>query len=143
MKMNKPKHDFYLNAYEFYKWSRCLTCDSKMKVRKFCLMIHYQENLGAPPRMLSFNKSCKYCEKCDMIVVQKSEIEEHLKPIIAQLKMRFFPEKYFIFGTISKKKWLTNQKFPKSPKEMMSSIHPFKEVHQFAIQPAGWYKDDE
>jgi len=78
-----------------------------------------------------------------MVVVQKSEIEEYLQGMIAQLKMRFFPEKYFIFGTISKKDWLANQKMPKSPQKMMASIHPFKEIHEFAIQPAGWYKDDE
>ena len=25
------------------KWSRCLTCNNKTKLRKFCLMIHYED----------------------------------------------------------------------------------------------------
>jgi len=142
MKTKKPKHDFYLNAYEFYKWYGCLTCEGKMKVRKYCLMIHYQESLAVAPRLFSLNKSCKYCPYCDMIVVQKSEIEEHLGAMLAQMKVKFISENYFIFGTIDKKDWLNAQKVPTMPNEMLALSYPFKKIHDFGIQPAGWYKDE-
>ena len=137
----KPKYKFYLNTYADYKWTRCLECDKQTKVRKFCLVLHFENKEKEAHQLLSLNISCKYCPKCDLIIGQKLEIDEAVINSIPQTSQNFDLKDYSVMGTMDKKDWLKNQKGELSISEAFDSIYLFKKVLQFEIQPAGWYFD--
>ena len=87
--MKKSKYYFYLNPHDAYKWTKCPKCDNKTKVRKYCLMIHYEEKTVNFNQLISLNKSCKFCPYCELIIGQKSEIETYLNQIIPNFGFRF------------------------------------------------------
>ena len=147
----KKRYNFYLNPHDEYKWTKCPKCDSKTKVRKFCLVIHYKEKTQKPrwknlfknkfSQILSLNKSCKFCPNCELIIGQKSDLDILISNVIIQLNNQFHPDSYLILGTMDKKEWLRNQKEPIHPAEALNLIYHFKDVWDFDIQPAGWYFD--
>ena len=141
--MKNSKFYFYLNPHDEYKWTRCPKCDNKTKVRKFCLMIHYEEKSAKFHRMVSLNKSCKYCPYCDLIIAQKSEIDYFMDMAITSFGKRFKPESYLVFGTLPRSDWKRNQVNPMMPNETLELSSPFKDIWDFEIRPAGWYFEDE
>lgn len=141
--MKRPKYKFYLNSYDFYKWSRCLECDGKTKLRKFCLVIHYEEKKKNFMQLISLNKSCKFCPYCELIIGQKSELDELLDQIITFLNLKFNPKNYIVFGTMEKKDWKKSQDESLSQKEAIKLVHRFKDILEFEIRPGGWYFEGE
>lgn len=141
--MKKPKYYFYLNPHDEYAWTKCPKCDNKTKVRKYCLVIHYEEKSQHYHQLFSLNKTCKFCPYCTLIIAKKSEIEELLQQILSQLGRSFNPENYFIFGTMERKDWKKGQKEAVNPGKALDAAYPFKDMWDFEIRPAGWYRDDE
>lgn len=137
--MKKPRYYFYLNPHDEYKFTKCPKCDCPTRVRKHCLMIHYQEKHKNLHRLISLNKSGKFCPHCQLIISQKSELEELLKQLVPQLGLSFKVDNYFLFGTMDRKDWTRNQQEPLHPKESLKLIHPFKDTWDFEVRPAGWY----
>lgn len=139
--MAKANYYFYLNPHDDYKCTKCPKCDQKTKLRKHCLMIHYEEKSTERVQLFSLNKSGKFCPHCNLIIGQKSEIEELLDGMSSQIGFVFNPSNYFVFGTMDRKDWVRGQKERISPKEMLKYISHFKDTWDFEIQPAGWYLD--
>jgi hypothetical protein len=141
--MKKSDYKFYLNPNEKYAFTKCPKCDQKTKVRKYCLMIHYQEGKKSTPQLLSLNKTCKFCPFCELIITKKPEIESVLKRTLHQLNKDFKPDAYFIFGTLDKKNWKRIHEEGLSSTEVLKLAQRFKDVWDFEIRPAGWYSDEE
>lgn len=139
----KPRYKFYLNPYDEYKWTKCPKCDNKTKVRKHCLMIHYEEKAVSFHQLISLNKSCKFCPYCELIIAQKSEIENYLSQIVPNFGLRFNPDNYFVFGTMERKDWKKGQQEPSQPDKALDAVAQFKDVWDFEVQPAGWYFEGE
>ncbi len=141
--MQKSKYYFYLNSHDEYKWTKCPKCDNKTKLRKYCLMIHYEEKSVNFHQLISLNKSCKFCPYCELIIAQKSEIESHLSQIIPNFGFRFNPDKYLVFGTMDRKDWKKNLKEPLNPGKALEIAFRFKNIWDFEIRPAGFYLEEE
>ena len=141
--MKKAKYYFYFNSYDFYKWSRCLQCDGNTKLRKFCLAIHYADKKKNYHQLISINKSCKFCPKCELIIGQKSELDDLVKQISQQVNLKFNTENYFAFGTMEKKDWKRSQEEALDQREAIKLVNPFKDVLEFEIRPGGWYFEGE
>lgn len=141
--MKKSNYYFYLNPHDQYKWTKCPKCECKTKLRKYCLMIHYEDKSANFHQMISLNKSCKFCPYCELIISQKSEIEAHLNQLITSLGFLFTPNNYFVFGTMNRKTWKKNQKEPLSPTIALENVLRFKDILDFEIRPAGWYFEGE
>jgi len=137
--MQKPKYYFYLCPHDQYKWTKCPNCETETKVRKYCLMIHYEEKSKDFYQLLSLNMSCKFCPRCELIIKHKSEIESHLEHIIPNFGFKFNPNNYFVFGTMDRKYWKKGQKEPMHPQKALEMVHQFKDYMDFEIRPAGWY----
>ena len=141
--MKKPEYYFFLNPYDTEKFTRCPQCSKKTKLRKYCLMIHYKDESKDFHQITSLNKTCKFCPDCDLIIGQKSDIEELLKPVIAHFGMKYNSENYMVFGTMARKDWKRCQEEQCHPSEVLKLSAPFKDVLHFDIIPAGWYFNGE
>lgn len=141
--MQKSKYYFYLNPHDEYKWTKCPKCDNKTKVRKYCLMIHYEEKTVNFNQLISLNKSCKFCPYCELIIGQKSEIETYLNQIIPNFGFRFSSDNYFVFGTMDRKDWKKSQKESLNQGKALDVVLRFKDIWDFEIRPAGWYFERE
>ena len=139
--MQPAKYYFYQNPHDYYKWTKCPKCENKTKLRKYCLTIHYQEKSANFHQIVSLNKSCKFCPSCELIIAQQSEIESYLQQIIQGFGFSFNPENYLVFGTMDRKDWKKGQEEVFQSKDALEVISPFKDVWEFEIQPAGWYKE--
>jgi hypothetical protein len=108
--MKEPKYKFYLNPHDEYKWTKCPNCENKTKVRKYCLMVHYQDKATGFNQLVSLNKSCKFCPYCELIIAQKSELETYINQIVTNFGLKFNPNNYLVFGTMDKNDWKKSQK---------------------------------
>lgn len=141
--MKKSKYNFYLNPHDQYKWTKCPKCENKTKLRKYCLMVHYEEKIVNFHQLISLNKSCKYCPYCELIIGQKSEIEHILNQIVHGFGLQFNPDNYFVFGTMDRKDWKKSQKELLNQRKALDLVFQFKDIWDFEIRPAGWYFEGE
>jgi len=107
-------------------------------------MIHYEDKAINFHQLFSLNKSCKFCPYCDLIIGQKSDLDELLKNILSSppFELKLNPKDYLVFGTMERKDWVKTQKEPTSQKDAIELVHPFKDILDFEIQPAGWYLEE-
>jgi hypothetical protein len=133
-KLKEARHYFFLNPYEDMAFTRCPKCEEKTKIRKYCLVIHIN-----PRFLLSLNKFCKYCPRCDLIIVKQTDLERLLTAICEEYAPEIIGNEYFVFGTMDRKDWKNGQTGKMSPQEAIKRSHPFKDVWKFKISPVGWY----
>lgn len=140
-KLSKPKlkerHRFFLNPYADCAFTKCPKCDTKTKIRKFPLVIHIQ-----PQQLFILNKQCKYCEKCDLIITKKQEIESLMTAGFLQANPTIIGNDYLVMGTVDRKDWKEGNKNTLSPSEMLERIYVFQDVWDFEVIPAGWYPSE-
>jgi len=141
--MKPSKYYFYLNPHDQYAWTKCPKCDAKTKLRKICLMIHYEDKPLIFHRLLSVRMDCKFCTEFELIIKKKSEIESVLQKMIESWKMKFSPKNYIVFGTIDMNDWKQNVKTPLLSKETLDKTSAFIDIVDFTIRPAGWYFDEK
>lgn len=141
-KIKKIKHSresryyFWLNPYETMAFTRCPKCDEKTKIRKICFVADYRQT-----NLFFMNMQCKYCQNCDLIIVKKIKLEHILRNMFCNNKNDFNFDDFFIFGTIDRKNFLRSNKETIPSHEAIKMVHPFKNVWEFEIRPAEWYKD--
>ena len=133
---NKKKHYFYLNPYENEAFTRCPKCGEKTKLRKYPLFIHIEPN-----QPLCLNKSCKYCEKCDLIIGKQGEIESLMSACCENLDPSLIGNNYLVVGTLDKADWRRFSKQTTYPKDTIEKVYIFKDVMQFEVVRGGWVKD--
>jgi len=93
------KYRFFSNPYVDCAFTRCPNCDEKTKVRKFCLVIHVD-----PEQLVSFNKTCKFCTRCELIIVKKREIEAYLAEMCERIgRSEMIGNDYLVMGTLDRK----------------------------------------
>ena len=135
---NSPKrrHYFFLNPYHDQAFTRCPKCNEQTKLRKFPLVVHIE-----PAQMLCLNKNCKYCEKCDLIIVKKTEVENFVKVSCEMINPDLVGNKYLVIGTLDKADWRLYSKQTKYPHEVIEKAYIFKDVKHFEIVSGGWMKE--
>jgi hypothetical protein len=134
----RTRHYFFLNPYENEAFTRCPTCGEKTKVRKYPLVIHIE-----PHQILCLNKSCKYCEACDLIIGKQSPIEYFISSCCEKIDPSMIGNKYLVFGTLNKADWKQYSQKTSYPQETLDKVYVFKDVLKFEVVGGGWYKDDE
>jgi hypothetical protein len=96
----KPRYSFILNEHDEYRASKCVKCDKLTFLRKFVLLIHIDD-----AGLISLGKTCRYCAKCELIVVHQSELEAELAYKFETLKPEVVGNDYLVLGTVDKKFW--------------------------------------
>ncbi len=133
-KKQKERYYFFLNPYPDEAFTRCPKCETKTKIRKYCLVIHIEPN-----QLISLNKTCRFCPYCELIIVKKEELEENLYVFCEEMSPEIIGNDYFVFGTMDRKDWKKGQEGPVYLKEASGGIYIFKEVWNFEVIPGGWY----
>jgi hypothetical protein len=106
-------------------------------------MIHYEDKSAGYHQLFSMNKTCRFCPDCQMIIAKKTEVDEWMGNVMNQLKRRFDPANYFIFGTMDRNDWKAGKTSPPKPAEILDKVLQFKDVVSYEVRPAGWYYDDD
>ena len=138
VRLKRARHYFFLNPYDDIAFIRCPKCEEKTKIRKYCLVIHIE-----PKHLFSLNKSCRYCPKCDLIIVKQADLEGLLIAICEQNAPEIIGNEYFVFGTMDRKDWKNGQTGKMSQQEAIKRSYPFKDIWKFEVSPAGWYPEKQ
>jgi len=138
VRLKRARHYFFLNPYGDIAFTRCPKCEEKTKIRKYCLVIHIE-----PKHLSSLNKSCRYCPKCDLIIVKQADLEGLLIAICERNAPEIIGNEYFVFGTMDRKDWKNGQTGKMSQQEAIKRSYPFKDVWKFEVSPAGWYPEKQ
>jgi len=93
----ESRYFFFLNPYKDAGFTRCPKCENATKVRRFPLLIHI-----APDHLVSFNKVCRFCPFCELIIVKRTELESYL----SAMGEKYFPPSigndYLVIGTLDR-----------------------------------------
>lgn len=135
----KPRYSLNLNQYADFRASKCIKCDKPTFLRKFALLIHIDDG-----GLITLGKTCRYCAKCELIVVHQNELEDELVYKFEVLQPEIIGNNYFIIGTVEKKFWQRQmlENFA-SFEELLKNTADIKKYLDFQYQPAGWYFDGQ
>jgi len=131
----RRKHYFFLNPYEDAAFSKCPKCESKTKIRKFPLVIHID-----PRQLLLLNKKCRYCNKCDLIITKKTELESLLVACFEKSKPEIIGNNYLVMGVAERKDWQEGKQGKMVEGEIIERMLVFKDVLNFEPAHFGWYR---
>ena len=70
-----PRYRFFLNPYADARFMKCPQCVGKTRQRKLPLVIHID-----PLQLVSLNKTCGYCPRCDLLIAHRDELEAWQPP---------------------------------------------------------------
>jgi hypothetical protein len=132
-----PMYKFMLNPYPDHKVSRCPMCEGKTGQRKLPLLIHVD-----PRHLIALNYTNRYCQKCDVLIAHKHELEHYLTLMFAQAAPEVIGNNYFIIGTVEKPAWREGLNHPRDPREIIPYTHDFKMIYQeLRSTRPGWYPE--
>ena len=134
----RRKYYFFLNPYDAAAFTKCPKCENNTKIRKFPLVVHID-----PHQVLLLNKKCRYCVKCDLIIAKKSELESLMAACFEQSKPEIIGNNYLVMGVAERRDWLESKKGKMSQSETIERILVFKDVLNFELVRAGWYREGE
>ena len=75
-----PRYSFMLNPHTEVRLSKCPKCRKPIHLRQFALFVHIDE---WGPMVLG--KTCRYCSRCAMVMVQRAELEAELAHGLSQI----------------------------------------------------------
>ncbi len=130
-----PKYSFAINEYIDYRASKCPRCNHNTFNRKFALLIVGKE---IPPLALGY--TCKYCAKCEFIIVHKNELDFEVREAYRKSGQDIKNKEYFVIGTIDKKIWEKHIGKATDFSEQIKFLADFRERLEIGFSPGGWYK---
>jgi hypothetical protein len=144
MKMSKPRfgklkpvYSVLLNPHGEYRLTKCPHCENLTYPRKFALLIAV---LGWMP--YAQGKTCKYCTRCKMIIVDQDELELEMGTTLAEHAPQVVGKEYLLIGVVEMKTFkrgLTDDR--ETLVEMRERVSDFKKQYGMGIRPGGWYKE--
>ncbi len=134
-----PRYSFMLNPYSDTRLSKCPKCEKLTHLRKFALFIHIDK--WGP---MALGKTCRYCTRCELIMVHQDELEVQLAHSFSQLAPDVIGNEYLVLGTIEKKVWQEGLSGKGQPlAEMLQHVAQFKRYYNLEYEPGGWYPADQ
>ena len=134
----RRRHYFFLNPYKDAAFTKCPKCENATRIRKFPLVIHID-----PQQLLLLNKKCRYCVRCDLIIAKKSEVESLMAARFEESKPDMIGNDYLVMGVAERRDWLEGKKGKMPQGETIERVSVFKDVLNFELVQAGWYREDE
>ena len=127
------RYSFLLNPYQDVRLSKCPQCDRPTHSRKFPLLIHL-DGFGA----LVLGKTCRYCTRCELIIVHQDELEGEMAISMRQLAPNVVSREYFVIGTMDKKVWQQGLQAASRPlANMLEHVADFKKYLDLKVD-GGW-----
>jgi hypothetical protein len=124
-----------LNPHAEARLSKCPKCQKVTYLRKFALFIHIDE---WEPMVLG--KTCRYCSRCEMVIVHQAELEAELAHSMSQRAPQIIGNDYLVLGTMEKKIWQKALDEKDKPLvEMLEHMADFKHHYELEYKPRGWH----
>ena len=130
------RYYFILNPYDDVGFTRCGQCGQKTKIRMFCLLIHIE-----PRNLLSLNKSCRFCARCEVIIVKKRELEARLVEACEQHWPEAVGNDYLVIGTLDRTLHRQGKAGTLETNEAIDAFTPFVDHLKFEVR-SGWLPPD-
>ena len=125
-----PRYRFFLNPYTDVRFTTCPECGNKTRVRKLPLVIHVD-----PRQMVSLNKTCRYCPRCDLLIAHQNDLESFLAAFFDQYDPDIVGNKYLVLGTQDRADWLRGMRSSLSTEEALECLHDFRDYVHFTPGP--------
>lgn len=136
-----PRYILGINPYRETRFSKCPKCERPTYPRKFPLLIYVKQAESGP---LVLGKTCKYCSKCEFIIVHQDELESTLAAAFAEREPAALGNDYFIIGTVEKKIWKQSLENPETPyQDILARTADIKKYVELIYEPARWVPSDE
>ncbi len=85
-------------------------------------------------------KTCRYCSRCEMVMVQRAELEAELAHGLSQRAPQVIGNEYLVLGTMEKKIWRAGLEGEAKPLAgMLKHVADFKHQYELDYKPGGWY----
>lgn len=128
--MNK-EYSFFLNEFTDIRFSICTNCKKRTFLRKIPLVVHLD-----PHYLHVINMSCKLCENCKILVINKDKIVPLIKLCMDSRKVTLEPDfKFVIMGHLDKKMWRICSKTQLEPCETLNAMYKFKQELKLEQRP--------
>ena len=128
-----PRYTFIMNPHQATRLSRCPKCEKLTYPRKFPLLIHVND-WG----LCIMGKTCKYCSRCEFIMVHQDEIEPLLAQMFDQLKPEVVGNDYLVVGTVEMATWKAGLSNPQPIENVLKHARDFKKYLDLHFDPGGW-----
>jgi hypothetical protein len=100
-------------------------------------MIHVD---GADPIVLG--KTCKYCSRCELIIVHKDELEPLLAAHYSAIDPDVVGNDYFVIATVELAFWKSAIANAATFADTLEHTAQIKKYLDVTYRPAGWYPAD-
>jgi hypothetical protein len=88
-----------------------------------------------PRQLVSLNKTCRYCPRCDLLIAHQNELES----LLAAYSERHGPDivgnDYLVLGTQDRANWLRGMRASLSTEEALACLHDFRDYVDFEPAP--------
>ena len=135
--MLPARYSFLMNPHATVRLSKCPKCRRLTHFRKFALFIHVE---GRGP--LALGKTCRFCARCDLIMMHQDEFEAQLAPAADRLTPSVVRNEYVVLGTIEKKVWQAGLSRGQPLCEMLKHVAAFQKRYRLEAEPGGWRPAD-
>ncbi|OIO24555.1 hypothetical protein AUJ13_02355 [Candidatus Micrarchaeota archaeon CG1_02_49_24] len=126
----KERYYFFLNPYPDCAFSKCPKCDHATKIKKLPLTIAIKKR----KMILNLNKTCRFCQSCELLIARKKEIEQILS---ADFDKKISEKDYFIMGTTEKLAYIEGAILI-GDDTFFDNVYLFKNVWNFAPNRPRW-----
>ncbi len=126
------KYRFFINPYPDMGFSNCPKCEKKTRQKKLPLTIELEKK----KLFVNLNKTCRFCENCELLIAKKQEIETLLSRTFGE---EITDKDYCIVGTLDKDCFTEGMSGPEDL-DFINHFYVFKDVWKFDILPGMWVK---
>jgi hypothetical protein len=129
-----PRYSLLLNSHAEVRLSKCPKCQKLTHLRKFALVIHIDD--WGP---MALGKTCRYCSRCEIVMVQRAELEVELAHGFSQIAPQVIGNDYLVLGTMEKKIWREGLHGEAKPLAgMLKHMADFKHQYELDYKAGGW-----
>ena len=130
----RTRYRFFLNPYPDMGFTKCPKCETKTRQRKVPLVIHIE-----PGYVFILNKTCRYCEPCDLLIGRQADIEALMAATFETRAPKIVGNKYEVIGTMDRQDWREGAQAATPPADILDRVYLFEDVWHFDVIPGGWY----
>ncbi len=88
--------------------------------------------------MVALGKTCRSCEKFEMIVADQLEIENLMADLVEQVDARVIGSDDLVLGTVQRAGWRTGKPKPMPVADMLRHVADFMGSLDVTSDPGGW-----
>jgi hypothetical protein len=90
--------------------------------------------------LLALGKTCRYCARCELIIVHQDELEAELAHQFSTTAPAVIGYDYLVLGTVEKRIWASGLRGSGHQLgEALKHTADFKAVLELQVEPGGWY----